>query len=1000
VSEYWRSVLEACGGPEAVAEGTPGGGAAALGRRELIQLLGASLALAGLAGCGQRPRERILPYVSTPRDLTPGLAQDYATSMELDGFAVGLLVKSHEGRPTKVEGNPLHPASLGASSVVQQASVLSLYDPSRLRSPLELGMPSSWDAAFSALRGPGSRGPGSRGPGSQGAGSQGAPSRGAQWRPWFVLPPQSSPLVVQQLDRLRERHPAARFTFHAALSRQAIYQASDAVFGEPLEAQPDFAASRVVLALDSDFLCQGPMSLRWARDFSARRAPRAAIPEPNRLYAVESTLSLTGSVADHRLALRSSELPQFTALLLGELSRSDARARLPGIEAFGELPSSDGSPLQPWVRALAADLLKHWGECLVVAGPQQPFEVQVLALALNGALGSFGRTLRLTRSALADPLGSSSLADLRSAIDARAVDGLIVLDCDPLYDADPALELEAALKQVPFSAQLATHGNATSRACRWSLPQSHYLESWGDSRAFDGTLSLVQPLIDPLYASRSVLELLAACAGEPAPSGYALARRYWRGQLAQLSDADFAAEWAARLQRGLVQDSAFSVLQREPNWSRALTLARGARRSDAQGSYELELAESHNVYDGRFAHNAWLLELPEPITKQSWGNALRIATEDAGRLGLSSGSVVELSRAGRTLRAPVVLVRGQAPGTLTLPRGYGRNGTGTLADGVGVDARPLLEKVDGAYATVELRPTGEQQELAIRQLTQQQHGRGLALSTTLSAYRRDPDFAREARGKQPSLLPVVRQASTGPLAGVQWGMTIDTTLCTGCNACVVACQAENNVPVVGAREAGRGHLMHWLRIDTYEAEGESPPGVIHQPMLCQHCENAPCEYVCPVNATTHSPDGLNEMSYNRCIGTRFCSNNCPYKVRRFNWFDYTDDAPLARLQKNPDVTVRERGVMEKCTYCVQRIRGAERQARIERRELQPGEVVTACQQACATQAIQFGALSHTGTPMVEWRQEPRSYAVLHELGTRPRTLYLAKVSNDNPELER
>jgi molybdopterin-containing oxidoreductase family iron-sulfur binding subunit len=974
-----------------VAEGTPGDGAGALGRRELIQLLGASLTLAGLAGCGQRPRERILPYVTTPRELTPGLAQDYATAMELDGFAVGLLVKSHEGRPTKVEGNPLHPASLGASGVIQQASVLSLYDPSRLRAPLEQGMPSSWDAAFAALQGPATRGRAAPSPAPRGA---------REWRPWFVLPPQSSPLVVQQLERVRERYPAARFTFHAALSRQAIYQASDALFGEPLEAQPDFSASRVILALDSDFLSQGPMSLRWARDFSARHAPRATTPEPSRLYAVESTPSPTGSVADHRLALRSSEVPRLAALLLAELSRSDARARLPGLEAFGELPSSDGSERQPWLRALAADLLRHWGECLVVAGPQQPFETQVLALALNGALGSFGRTLRLTRSALADPLGSSSLADLRSAIDARAVDALLVLDCDPLYDADPALELEAALQRVPLSAQLATHGNATSRACRWLLPRSHYLESWGDSRAFDGTLSTVQPLIDPLYASRSVLELLAACAGDPSPSGYALARRYWRHQLSQLSDADFAAEWAARLQRGLVPDSAFPALQRDPDWARALTLARGARQAEPDGGYELQLAESHNVYDGRFAHNAWLLELPEPVTKQSWGNALRIGTEDAGRLELSSGSIVELSRAGRTLRAPVVVVRGQAPGTLALPRGYGQSGTGTLADGVGLDARALREKVDGALCRVELRPTGERQELAIRQLTQQQHGRGLALSTSLSAYRRDPDFAREARGQQPSLLPVVQQASTGPLAGVQWGMTIDTTLCTGCSACVVACQAENNVPVVGAREAGRGHLMHWLRIDTYEAEGESPPGVIHQPMLCQHCETAPCEYVCPVNATTHSPDGLNEMAYNRCIGTRFCSNNCPYKVRRFNWFDYSDDAPLARLQKNPDVTVRERGVMEKCTYCVQRIRGAERQARIERREIQPGEVVTACQQACPTQAIQFGALSHGGTPMVEWRQEPRRYAVLHELGTRPRTLYLAKVSNENPELGR
>jgi len=978
MSEYWRSVLQACGGSAALgAGGVPGSAATdTLGRRELIQLLGGSLALAGLGGCNQRPREQILPYVTSPRELTPGLPLDYATSMELDGFAVGLLVKSHEGRPTKVEGNPLHPASLGASGVYEQASVLSLYDPSRLRGPLQDRMPVSWERALAALQGP------------------------ASWRPWFVLPPQSSPVTIAWLGRVRERYPGARFCFHAALSRQAHYQAAAAAFGEPLEAQPDFSASRVVLALDSDFLSQGPMSLRWAREFSERHAPRVPSAEMNRLYALESTLSPTGSVADHRLALRSTDVPRLALWLLAELARNDARARLPGLSALGELPSVEGSEHAAWVRALADDLLRHWGTGLVLAGPQQSLATHALALALNGALGSFGRTLRLTAPALLEPAGAESLGTLRAAIDQGEVDALLVLDCDPVYGSDPELGLEAAFARVPLTVQLTSHSNATSRACRWLLPLSHYLESWGDSRALDGTVSQVQPLLEPLHASRSLLEVVAACAGAPRPNGHALVQAHWRSQLGVRSVADFDAQWATRLQHGLQPGSAFPELRREPDWGRLLTLARTALTPAPRDGYELSLPVSPSVYDGRFAHNAWLLELPDPITKQMWGNALRISAEDASRLGLSTGSVVELSRVGRAVRAPVLVAPGQAPGTLALALGFGQSGSGTLGDGVGVDAGPLRAATEGAFLRVQLRATSQRARLAIRQQTQDQQGRGLALATSLAAYRQDPSFTRAARGPQASLLPVLQQASTGPLAGLQWGMTIDTTLCTGCSACVIACQAENNVPVVGPREAARGHEMHWLRIDSYAAEAQSPVGVIHQPMLCQHCEAAPCEYVCPVNATVHSPDGLNEMVYNRCIGTRFCSNNCPYKVRRFNWFDYADDDALARLQKNPEVTVRERGVMEKCTYCVQRIRGAERQARIERREVAPGEVVTACQQACPTQAIQFGALSHGGTAMVEWRQEPRRYSVLHELGTRPRTQYLAKVTNQNPELPR
>ncbi len=967
------------------------GSSAELGRRELLQLLGASMALAGLSGCRSRRPEQILPYVRTPAGLTPGLPDSYATTMELDGFGVGLLVESHEGRPTKIEGNPSHPASLGAAGVYEQASILSLYDPTRLRGPRLRGAPATWAAALAAARGPRS------------------------WRPWFVLRPQSSPVTLAWLERLRERYPAARFCFHSALSRQAVYLATRAVYGQPLETLWDFTRARSVLSLGADFTSQGPMALRWARDFAAGRAPRTPRAEMSRLYVVESTLSPTGSVADHRLALRSAHIPRLAAALLAEVVRSDPRAQLPGLEALGALPSPEESEHPGWVRAAARDLLQRRGSSLVLADPRLGFDAQVLALALNAALGNTGSSLRLSAPVLAEPIPSETLGSLREAIGAGEVDALFVLDVDPLYEAEPALQLEQAFAQVPLSVQLTQHWNATSSACHWVLPLSHYLESWGDSRALDGTLSCVQPLIEPIGASGSVLELLAACAAPAAegaaagpaaqlPQGRSLLESHWRKQLG----ASFESEWRARLQRGVVPDSAADPLSPEPDWERGLVLARGALRPAPEQDYELSFPPS-SLYDGRFAHNAWLLELPDPITKQSWGNALRLHPADARALGVSTGDVVLATVNGQSTRVPVFVLPQQARGTLALPLGYGQVDSGTLADGVGV-ATAALRSGASQLARVSLRPAGGREELAITQRARDQHGRDLALSTSLAAYRQEPGFSHARRGPLPSLLPVVQKQHSGPLSDLQWAMTIDTTLCTGCNACVLACQAENNVPVVGKREVQRGREMYWLRIDSYEeparTAGESTAsesaGLIHQPMACQHCETAPCEYVCPVNATVHSPDGLNEMVYNRCIGTRFCSNNCPYKVRRFNWFDYGEEgerSALERLQKNPDVTVRERGVMEKCTYCVQRIRGAERQARIERRSVQPGEVVTACQQACAAQAIQFAALSHADSPAVRWREEERCYSVLHELGTRPRTQYLAKIHNPNPELE-
>jgi hypothetical protein len=570
--EYWRSVLAACG-PSASGEN------ASLGRRELFQLFGASLALAGLSGCVQRPREQILPYVKTKQAGVPGVPLDYATSMTMDGFAVGLLVRSHEGRPTKVEGNPLHPASLGASGVFEQASVLSLYDPSRLRGPLLHGVPTTWESALGGLRG------------------------ARSWRPWFVLPPQSSPSNIAWIRRIAERYPEARFCYDTPLSRRAAYRASEALFGEPLELQYDFTASAVVLSLGADFLSRGPMSLRWARDFSARHRPQPAAGEMSRLSQMEAWPSPTGSVADHRLAVRSGEIPFLGAALLGEVLANVDGGLVPGLAAWGPLPRAEQTPHAEWLRALARDLVRARGTSLVIAGNEQPEETHVLALALNGVLGNLGHTVQLTAPVLEEPLGRESLETLVDAIRADRVDAVVICDGNPAYTAPPELELGRWLVQVQRSAHLTYQANETSRLCQWTLPLAHYLESWGDARAYDGTLSHVQPLIEPIYPARSLLEVLANIARDTAPEGRVLLREHWQTELG----ARFEREWPDRLRQGLAPGSAFERVGASIDAARASALVRPALTPPQLAGLELNLRPSTALHDGRFANNAWLL---------------------------------------------------------------------------------------------------------------------------------------------------------------------------------------------------------------------------------------------------------------------------------------------------------------------------------------------------------------------------------------------------------
>ena len=916
-----------------------------LDRREMMKLLaaGAALAAAPLSGCMEPPKERIMPRVEQPPELTPGVPVEYATAMVIDGIATGLVVKTYEARPTKVEGNPDHPTSLGATNAYHQASILDLYDPNRAKGPLELGRPLALDQV---VRGIAER---ERIPGL-----------------WFLMHPQSSPLVEDLIARVRARHPGARFAFYSPAERREVHEGARLAFGQPLDAQYRLADTDVVVALDADFMAAMPASVRWARDFAQRRRPQWPLTDIARLHAAEPRPTPTGSLADHRLPARASEIGPLAAALLA-MVRGDRTAA-------AALPARH----RRWVERAAADLAAHRGRALVIVGDRQPAAVHLLGNAINEAIGAIGSTVVFTRPAIIEPLGDG-ISELAAAIHAGQVRTLVIAEANPVYSATE-LALDVLLSLVPDTIYAGLGPNETSQRCRRFVPLAHYMEAWGDARAHDGTISLVQPLLRPMYESIGLAELLAAFTGDPTPSAHDMLReRYARG-------GDGELVWMRALKLGLLAGTSFQPVTAGVDPSRTAARA-SAPIAPATNQLELAFELSPAVFDGRFAGISWLQELPKPLDKITWGNAALLAPATARELGVETEDVLRVQVGERRAELPVYVLPGHAEGCVTVELGYGRWSAGPVAEGVGVDLY-RLRPARVPYAIAVIERTGERQPIARTQTHFDQDGREIAPATTLAHYRAEPQFTEHLWGPLPSALP--EQFEGMP----SWGMTIDTSICTGCSACVIACQAENNIPVVGKSGVIANREMHWLRIDMYREERGEDVEVVHQPMLCQHCEDAPCEYVCPVYATQHSPDGLNEMIYNRCIGTRFCSNNCPYKVRRFNWFDYTEATPkTVQLQHNPNVTVRARGVMEKCTYCVQRIRGAEIDARRQNREIRPGEVVTACQQACPTRAITFGLLNHGETDVVRLRQQPRHYAVLHELGTRPRTVYLAKITN-------
>jgi molybdopterin-containing oxidoreductase family iron-sulfur binding subunit len=956
-------------------------------RRDFLRLMGASVALAGMTACRRWPEESIVPFAHLPEGYVPGATVRYATSFDLQGAATGLLVTSYDGRPIKIEGNPSHPQSLGATDPMSQATVLQLYDPDRSTEIVERerGKGSATrkrDELVSWIE-------------KQLAGFKAGGGAGLR----VLAEPSSSPTLARLKAQFARAFPKAAWVEWDPLSRDAAREGAALAFGRPVRTHLALEKADVIAAFDADILSDDPAQLANARAWAARR--RATDGTMNRLYAVEAAYSLTGGSADHRIAAQSALVPVALGRLVAKLLEKGVSLP-PGTEglrtvvgAFAEHPFDD-----PRIACLASDLIAARGRGVIVVGPRQPAAAHALAHAANAALGNAGGPVWYSEDP--DPTRPShrdALATLAREIGEGAVDMVVVLGGNPAYDAPADLDLGKKLASVPATVRLGLYDDETSAVCRWHVPQAHYLEAWGDARGWDGTKSIVQPLIAPLYDGLSALELAAVLADDEHADGYALVRSTWGGTAPA---ADFESSWRRAVHDGVASGS--RDLSVTPSfvagWSDRIAKLVGGAWLEV-GTMELLFTRGSGVHDGRFANLGWLAELPDSVTKLTWDNAALLNPEDAKSIGVkASGDLVTVETSGTGLVLPAFVVPGQAKGTVAVALGWGRTIAGRVGTRIGVDVNALRHHDALWRTTARVTRAGGHASLAT---TQDHHivdtlgkreeavrAEELVRTGDLALFKAHPAFAKE----------MVHLPEDAPLwkphdyPGHKWAMAIDLTACTGCAACTIACQAENNIPVVGKAEVRNGREMHWIRVDRY-FEGE--PGnarLAFQPMACHHCENAPCEQVCPVAATVHDHEGLNVMVYNRCVGTRYCSNNCPYKVRRFNWFNnHKNESAVQVMVYNPEVTVRSRGVMEKCTYCVQRIETVKIAAKNDRREITDGEIVPACAQVCPTEAIAFGDLNDRGSRVAALHADPRCYGVLEDVNTKPRTRYLARLRN-------
>ncbi|MGH9404749.1 MAG: TAT-variant-translocated molybdopterin oxidoreductase [Terriglobia bacterium] len=1064
--KFWRSLSELGESPDfkdrASREFSPGG--FRFNRRDALKLMGASTALAGLAACTKMPVERIVPYVNAPEGFIPDKALMYASVMPWYGAGQGVLVWSFMGRPTKVEGNNEHPGSLGRANIFMQASVLDLYDPDRLQVLMHNSQVAAWSdflVATDEFRAAHLR------------------NKGEGLR--ILTGTVTSPSLGDQLNDILKQFPQAQWHQYEAISRDNAREGARMAFGDYVETIYKFDQADVVVSLDSDFLMMHPAGVRYALDFSNKRRLTSPQSPMNRLYAVEGAPSVTGSQADHRLRLRPSQIAAFARSLAGALG-----VKGQGGQTSAQIPDVPSD----WIPALARDLHGHRGSSVIVAGDTQPPAVHALAHAMNAALGNSGKTVVYTDSIEIKPVNQmDSFKQLVTDMNGGKVQTLLIFGGNPVYTAPADVNFKDALTHVRDKAYLGLYDDETAVECNWLIPAAHYLESWGDLRAYDGTVSTMQPLIAPLYDGKSASEILTLFQGQPGRTGHAIVHDYWLGhppqqgktanpanagrtahaartaeigrtahtaraaetataartgqttQASQTAAEQFEVQWQTWLEKGVIDGTAF-----EPKQA-ALKSDIDFGQSDpapTAGDLEIIFTPDPTVWDGSFCNNGWLQELPKPFNKLTWDNAVLVSPATAEQLkkakavkavgpgfgkfagqeplGIgpnqsTSNEVVELTFQGRKLLGPVLVMPGLADGTVAISLGYGREQAGNIGNRAGFNAYKLRTSDHLWFGTgLEVAKTGKRYALVV---TQHHHligtgkneqeeesvaetRRNLIRVATLDHYREKPDFAQDSPDmttEAQSLYPVLPSPYDFKRAP-QWGMSIDLSACIGCNACVIACQAENNIAVVGKDQVSRGREMHWIRIDTYYQGGVDSPQIYNEPVPCMQCENAPCEYVCPVGATVTGPEGINEMIYNRCVGTRYCSNNCPYKVRRFNFYLFSDwSAPSLYPLRNPRVTVRSRGVMEKCTYCIQRIRAHEIEAEEQNRKLRDSEILTACQQTCPANAIVFGDILDKNSNVSKRRAEPREYGLLEELNTRPRTTYLAKLWNPNPEMK-
>jgi MoCo/4Fe-4S cofactor protein with predicted Tat translocation signal len=1071
---YWRSLDELADTPEFrgwLEREFPAGASELtdpVSRRHFVKIMSASFLLAGLglSGC-RRPVERILPFSQMPEGYVHGVPQYYATAMPSHGGALPLVVKTSEGRPIKIEGNALHPDSNGATDLWAQASILDLYDPDRAMKYRHRGNTVRREAALDHLDRLAVR-YGAAYRQLEGLEAVSAERQGGQGLA-FLLEPSSSPTRARLMELVRARLPKARWYAHDPVDFDIHRRAASLAFGHPVAPRYQLEAARVILALDCDFLGTERESWRWTRGYARSRRLTLPTDSMSRLYAVEALFSLTGANADHRLRLPAGQVVRLAAQLAARvLAGAGVQEQAAGPLLAAVTRLGDGLPdslvKQTWLSECARDLLANRGAAVVMAGHRQPLEVHLIAQALNVALGAPGRTLFL--QPMPDPeLGS--LKELAESLRAGEVESLVISGANPVYSAPADLEWGEAQRLAKSVVRLGYHEDETAQQSEWHLPLAHFLESWGDARTPDGMLVPVQPLIEPLFGGVTEIEVLARVGGVPNPAPYDLVRETFQA----LTGSD-EERWKRFLHDGFLADGASASARLDFDWAASARAVAGARVMPLPGRDALEVVfhRDAKVDDGRENNNGWLQELPDPVTKMTWENVVLLSQRTADELGLKIVDrqnnnllvpEVTITVAGRAVTGPAWIQPGMADHVVALALGYGRAVTGRVGKESGYNAyRVRGSEALWAAGSARLVATGAQRRLATTQNHWAMEGRPIIREANLGQYREHPRFAqgmnlheppgpRDAQGRPapmyPNPLDIPGRDGVAPRdkSPHAWGMTVDLNACTGCSACMIACQSENNVPIVGKDLVSRNREMHWLRLDRYYSGPVTDPQMVTQPMMCQHCESAPCESVCPVNATVHDEEGLNVMAYNRCVGTRYCSNNCPYKVRRFNYLDYhkrpldllkgpfytsplvnstdgewdllrwfknpdrglrpDDEWEMHKLVQNPDVTVRMRGVMEKCTFCVQRIQ----QAKIQRKvragasgdiEVPDGMIQTACQQACPAEAIAFGNLNDPGSAVSKLKQSDRDYSVLEFLLTKPRATYLARVRNPNPAM--